>query len=177
MKMKNVVTGDKLRVGDRIEIINAGIGAYGANYCTGVVIDKFPVGVKCSGAGNGTGDSIAVKLDKPAGYSNNTYWSVSICGLYEIIERPKQKKHIEIDVIIKDDVTKVVVGNKVGVSKCKDEDTFNEAYGVILAVAGAYGLSKEKREALVDALYDDVKKLEDYDSLEILEELKSRVED
>ena len=174
--MNKRVRGNKLRVGDRVRVIHAGIGALGANDCTGTIIENFPMGIRTSGLDRGE-DTISIKLDKPTGFKQNLYWGLSMDGIYEIIERPKRRKHIEVDVIIKDDLTKVVVGDKVGVSRCKEEDSFNEAYGVILAVAGAYGLSNEKREALVDALYDDVKTLEDYDTLEILDELKSRVED
>lgn len=173
--MKNVVTGNKLRVGDKIRIINATVGAYGSNDCVGVVVDRVPFGVRVSGLGCGE-DTILVKLDKETGFKNSVYWGVGVNGLYEILHRQPKKKHIEIDVIIKDKMTKVVIDNKVGVAKCKEEDSFNEAYGLILAIAGAYGLSREKREALVDALYDDIKTLEEYDSLEILEELKNRIE-
>lgn len=174
--MKNIVNGNKLRVGDRIRVINAGVGAFGANDHIGTIIDNVPVGTKPSGLGRGD-NTILIKLDKPTVFRNNVYWGLSKNGLYEIIERPRRKKFFEIDVIIKNDSTKVVIGNKVGASKCKEEDSFNEAYGIILAVAGAYGLSKEKREALVDALYDDVKTLEDYDTLELIEEIKERIED
>lgn len=174
--MKNIVKGKKLRVGDRVRVINAGVGALGANDCTGTIIEEFPIGARINGLGRGE-NNILIKLDNPTGFKLNIYWGLSINGTYEIIERPKRKKFFEIDVIIKNDSTKVVVGDKVGASKCKEEDSFNEAYGIILAVAKAYGLSNEKREALVDALYDDVKTLEDYDTLEIIDELKSRVED
>lgn len=174
MIMNKRVKGNKLRVGDRVRVIYAGIGASGANGYTGTIIENFPLEICASGLGRGK-DTILIKLDKPAGFMKNIYWGLDIDGIYEII--PKRKKHIEVDIIIKDDLTKVVVGDKVGVSRCKEEDSFNESYGVILAVARAYGLSNEKREALVDVLYDDVKTLEDYDTLEILDELKSRVED
>lgn len=174
--MKKVVTGNKLRVGDKVRIINATVGAYGANDCVGVVVDEVPFGMRVSGLGCSE-DTVLVKLDKATGFKNNVYWGVGINGMYEILHRPKHKKHIEIDVIIKDNATKVVIGDKVGVSRCKEEDTFKEAYGIILAVAGAYKLPKATKEALVDALYDDIKKLEDYDTLELIEELKERIED
>ena len=174
--MNKRVKGNELRVGDRVKVIHAGVGALSANDCTGTIIEDFPVDTRPCGLGRGD-NTILIKLDNPTGFRKNVYWGLSANGVFEIIEKQRRKKHIEIDVIIKNDLTKVVVGDKVGVSRCKAEDRFNEAYGVILAVAGAYGLNKEKREALVDALYDDVKTLEDYDTLEILDELKSRVED
>lgn len=176
MIMNKRVKGNELRVGDRVRVIYAGVGALSANGCTGTIIKNFPLEICASGLDRGK-DTILIKLDRPTGFKQNLYWGLSMDGIYEIIEKPKRRRHIEVDVIIKDDLTKVVIGDKVGVSRCKEEDSFNESYGVILAVARAYGLSNEKREALVNVLYDDVKTLEDYDTLEILDELKSRVED
>lgn len=109
--MKNVVTGNKLRVGDKIRIINATVGAYGSNDCVGVVVDRVPFGVRVSGLGRGE-DTILVKLDKETGFKNSVYWGVGVNGLYEILHRQPKKKHIEIDVIIKDKMTKVVIDNK-----------------------------------------------------------------
>lgn len=174
--MNKRVEGNELRVGDRVRVIYAGVGALSANGCTGTITENFPMGIRTSGLGREE-VAITIKLDRPAGIKKNIYWRVSVDGIYEIIERPKTIKHIEVDVIIKDDLTKAIVSDKVGVSRCKEEDNFNESYGVILAVARAYGLSNEKIEALANVLYDDVKTLEDYDTLEILDELKSRVED
>ena len=174
--MGRIVKGNKLKVGDIVKVIDATRGAYGANDRVGVVVDRGNINEeKISGLQPFKGDLI-IKLNNPAGFKRNIYWRVGFSGEYEILTS-NRKQHFDIDVVVKGYETKVVIGDKVGTSRCKEEDDFNEAYGIILAVAGAYKLSKEKREALVDALYDGVKTLEDYDSLEIINELKSRVED
>lgn len=178
--MGRMVNGYRLKAGDRVRVIDATCGAYGANGGTGTVVTYVREGTSKESIIGGlpsfrTG-TLIIKMDKPTGAYGRTYWRVGKAGTYELIE--DRRKHYEVDVVIKGDTTKVIVNNeKVGISKCKEEDTFIEAFGVILAIANAYNLSKEKREALVDALYGDNKKLEDYDSVELLDELKSRVED
>lgn len=172
--MGRVVKGSKLRIGDRVRVINATSGAYGANNKVGVIVDRGDIPeVRISGL-RAFQDSLIIKLDNPTGFKGNIYWRVGSSGEYEVLES-NRKQFFDIDVIIKGDATKVLIGDKVGSSICKEDDDFNEAYGIILAVARAYKLSEEKRKALVDALYDGVKTLEDYDSLEIINELKSRV--
>lgn len=175
--MKKTVRGHELKIGDKVMVLNATMGAFGANGHTGIIIKETPFDARVYGLSKVRENTILIKLDEKTIDGQAIYWRVGAHGIYELLERPIRKKHIEVDVIIKDGTTKVVIGEKVGVSKCKEEDMFNESYGKILAVAGACGLSEEKRRAIVDALYDDVKTLEDYDTLEIIDELKSRLED
>lgn len=172
--MKTVVHGRKLKVGDRIKVINAGSGALGANGVMATVVEKAPKNERISGL-SAYRPSLMIKLDKVHSKYFTSYWRVSLDGKYEV---QTTKKHIEMDVLIKNNVTKIVAGDKVGVARCNySEDRFNEAYGVILAVARAYKLDDEKFQAIVDALYDDIKKIEDYNTLELIEELKARVEE
>lgn len=173
--MGKIVNGFKLRVGDRVKVINATMGALGANGEVGTIVEYNGSESNISGLKEFRDSTIVVKLDEPSRIYGTRYWRVGKSGSFELLS--SRKSHMEVDVIIKDDITKVVIGDKIGVSRCKEEDTFNEAYGVILAVASAYNLDKEKRTALIDALYDGVKTLEDYDSEELLDELKSRVVD
>lgn len=155
---KRIVNGQVLKVGDRIRIIYAGMGARGANGKVGTVVKNFGIGREgeVSGLAIWMG-GLMVKLDEPTGFANKKYWRVSDSGRYELLSptRLREKKHFDSDVAI----------------KC------NEAYGVILAIARAYKLDNDKVNAIVDALYGDNKTLEDYDTFEILDELRSRVED
>lgn len=172
--MNKIVNGYDLRVGDRVRVVNATIGALGANDCIGTVISEIPKNAQPNGLREDM-EIITLKLEKPTGVRKSAYWRVGAYGTYEVLSETKRKKHIEIDVIIKEDITKVIIDDKIGMAKRKKEDKFNEAYGIILAVASAYKLSAKTREALVDALYDDIKTLKEYDSLELLDELKNRV--
>ena len=190
MNKKNIVSGHKLKVGDRVRVVDATAGAYGANGKIGTVVavtnegfsgrifvEKLPVREEeVSGLDIfNPRKTIIIKLDNPAGMIvKNHYWRVGAEGEYELLS--PRKKHFDIDVVMKGDITKVIVeDDKVGISRCNTEDKFNEAYGVILAIARAYKFDKEKMEAIVDALYGDVKKLEDYDSVELINELRKRV--
>ena len=171
------MNGRMLKVGDRVEVINAGIGAHGANKKIGTVVDAkdVPVGSTISGLGSFHGGLI-LKLDVPHEFFKTYYWRVSLDGEYKLLSTKKTYK--EIDVIISGNKTKVVMEDKVGTATCNNSvDRFDEAYGVILAVARAYGLDAEVINRIVDALYDDIPTLEDYETEDILKELMNRIED
>lgn len=170
--MSKIINGRKLKVGDKIRIINAGMGSYAVNGMKATVVDSAPFEAMVRGLGSLTG-GVLIRLDQPqrAGFS---YWRISFNGEYELLST--RKSYLDIDVIIRGDVTKVVIGNKIGTSRCKsEEDNFNEAYGIMLAVARAYGLDEKKINNIVDALYDDVKNIEEFSTKELIEELNKRL--
>ena len=173
--MGRIVTGKKLKVGDRIKVINAGMGAYGANNKMATVVGTVPRGKRVSGLSS-YNIGVMIKLDNPHEDFHTVYWKVNLHGEYEVLS--EKKLNIDADILIKGSKTKVVIGDKVGEARCNlIEDKFNEAYGIILAVARAYKLDNEKFQGIVDALYDDVKRIEEYDTLELIDELRARVED
>lgn len=171
-KISNYVSGKELKCGDKIKVIYACNGALGANEKTGVVVEQVPPYAIINGFCEYE-DGVVIRID-----SNNNahkFWKVGLNGKYEILKRANNKKYIELDVLIDDKKTKVITKDSVGVARCKQGDRFIEAYGIIIAIANAYNISKEKRAALVDALYNDVKSLKDYSSEELLNELKKRI--
>ena len=84
--MGRVVKGSKLRIGDRVRVINATSGAYGANNKVGVIVDRGDIPeVRISGL-RAFQDSLIIKLDNPTGFKGNIYWRVGSSGEYEVLE-------------------------------------------------------------------------------------------
>lgn len=172
--MNNVVRGYEVKIGDTVEVIDACMGAYGVNGRVGVVVSEEEVIGRTHGLMKHS-PHIIVKVD---GVYGKEFWRIGRAGRVKVKKKAKPiKKHIEIDVLIKGGKTKVVIGDKVGLAKHNEKvDDYNEAYGILLAVARALKLEEEKVQLIVDALYGDFKKsVNDFTLEEILESLRERI--
>lgn len=158
----------ELKVGDKIRIISAECGAYGAEGKIGVVTDNRPehgIGVSA--------DGIKVK------FKDETIWNVGRNIKFELLEKAKPRKEIkEINIIIKGDETIAVIDDKWGEAKRNKSDAIDDRIGIIVATMRALRFNKEEVEGVIDVLFDDLpktKELKDYSNKELMKELNKRL--
>lgn len=158
----------ELKVGDKIRIISAEFGAYGAEGKIGIVTDKRSEDViGCSG------DGIKVK------FKDGTIWNVGRDIEFELLEKAKPRKEIkEINIIIKGDETIAVIDDKSGKARRNKSDAIDDRIGIVIATMRALRFKKEEVEGVIDVLFDDLpktKELKDYSSKELMKELNKRL--
>lgn len=158
----------ELKVGDKIRVISAEYGAYGAEGKIGIVTNKRSEHViGCSG------DGIKVK------FKDGTIWNIGRDIDFELLEKAKPRKEIkEINIIIKGDETIAVIDDKWGEAKRNKSDAIDDRIGIIIATMRALRFKKEEVEGVIDVLFDDLpktKELKDYSSKELMKELNKRL--
>lgn len=157
----------ELKVGDKIRIISAECGAYGAEGKIGIVTDKrSELGIGCSADG--------IKVE----FKDRTIWNIGRDIEFELLEKAKPRKEIkEINIIIKGDETIAVIDDKSGKAKRNKSDEADDRIGIIIATMRALRFKKEEVEGVIDVLFDDLpkaKELKDYSSKELIKELNKR---
>lgn len=158
----------ELKVGDKIRIISAECGAYGAEDKIGIVTDKK--------SGHGIGHSakgVRVELE------DKTIWNVGRDIEFELLEKAKPRKEIkDVNIIIKGDETIAVIDDKSGKARRNKSDEADDRIGIIIATMRALRFDKKEVEGVIDVLFDDLpktKELKDYSSKELMRELNRRI--
>lgn len=158
----------ELKVGDKIRIISAECGAYGAEGKIGVVTDKRSECGICFSA-----DGIKVE------FKDGTIWNIGRDIEFELLEKAKPRKEIkEINIIIKGDETIATIDDKSGKARRNKSDAIDDRIGIIIATMRALRFKKEEVEGVIDVLFDDLpktKELKDYSSKELMKELNKRL--
>ena len=158
----------ELKVGDKIRIISAECGAYGAKGKIGVVTDKRSEhGIGCSADG--------IKVE----FKDETIWNIGRDIEFELLEKANPRKEIkEINIIIKGDETIATIDDKSGKARRNKSDAIDDRIGIIIATMRALRFKKEEVEGVIDVLFDDLpkaKELKDYSSKELMKELNKRL--
>ena len=113
----------ELKVGDKIRIISAECGAYGAEGKIGIVTDKrseHGIGFSADG----------IKVE----FKDETIWNIGRDIEFELLEKAKPRKEIkEINIIIKGDETIAVIDDKLGEAKRNKSDAIDDRIGIIIA--------------------------------------------
>lgn len=165
IKKENIKVSE-LKVGDKIKIIKAECGAYGANNEVAIVTDKFSK----HGLGNNK-KGLKVELVK-----GKSVWNIGTEIEFELLEKAKVKKEIkDIKIVIHGDETISIIDDKVGKAKRNNIDVADDKIGIIISTMRALNFDKEKIDGVVDVLFDDVpKELKDYSTKELMEEVTRR---
>ena len=158
----------ELKARDKIRIISAECGAYGAEGKIGIVTDKrseHGIGFSADG----------IKVE----FKDETIWNIGRDIEFELLEKAKPRKEIkEINIIIKGDETIAVIDDKWGEAKRNKSDAIDDRIGIIVATMRALRFNKEEVEGVIDVLFDDLpktKELKDYSNKELMKELNKRL--
>ena len=171
----------ELKVGDKIRIISAECGAYGAEGKIGIVTDKRSE----HGIGFSVEDFVELSVlvnsgkDFKVEFKDETIWNIGRDIEFELLEKAKPRKEIkEINIIIKGDETIAVIDDKLGEAKRNKSDAIDDRIGIIIATMRALRFKKEEVEGVIDVLFDDLpktKELKDYSNKELMKELNKRL--
>jgi hypothetical protein len=86
----------------------------------------------------------------------------------------KGRANLELDVLINNGTTKVVLNDKVGVARKKDEDSCDYRLGIILATMRALEVDEEVIQKTIDAWFNE-NPLKDFTTRELLNEISERI--
>lgn len=158
----------ELKVGDKIRIISAECGAYGAEGKIGIVTDKrskHGIGFSADG----------IKVE----FKDEAIWNIGRDIEFELLEKANPRKEIkEINIIIKGDETVAVIDDKSGKARRNKSDAIDDRIGIIVATMRALRFKREEVEGVIDVLFDDLpktKELKDYSNKELMKELNKRL--
>ena len=162
----------KFTVGDKIKIINAGSGAYGANGSIGVVTNEpSEHGLSRLDCG------FNVKI-----LDTDEVWKVSVNGEYEVLSYHRRKRISGAECVLftfdgNKTTAKLTENNKVGETIKSKEDENDDKIAMIISLAKALELEKDKIDGIVEVLFDKVKEKEikDFTNYELKRELVRRI--
>lgn len=135
----------KFKVGDRVKIINAGDGAYGANKKIGAVTKQHFT--------NGIGDRIGVETFNVILEDSGEVWSVSCNGEYELLP-PKISKVITVS--HEAEKTQAIINNcHFGETIKNPKDKQNRGFATIISVMRALKIDKDTECRVIKALFEE----------------------
>lgn len=161
---------NNFKIGDKIKIINATCGAFGADNCIGIVTKKEST--------NGLGDwqkgfnVEIIKSDAPS--KIGSIWRVGINGEYELIKHKRSVK--EIIIMEKGNETISVIEDKVGRARRNPEDNYDESMGILVATMRALKIDEKRVDDIVEIMLGKTfKEIGDFSTKELYEELGKRI--
>lgn len=152
-----------LKIGDKVLIIDAGVGAYGANGETGIVTkEKSDSGI----LGHKPGVNIKLK--------DGSVWRCRLDGKFSILSRK-----MSLTVSSHDDLTLAVIKEgsetKKGISIKNPKDDSDFRIGALIAIMRAMEMPTLTIEKVIDVLFEEEEQEKEKETLSQIAELLSEV--
>lgn len=157
-----------LEVGDKIKIISASNGAYGANGRIGVVTNK-----KSTDGLHDWNNGFNVEVE------DKSIWRIGFDSKVKLIGKEKKRKEVkDIKIIFDGNETIAIVDDAVGRARKNKEDFQDDNIGMIVSLMRAFKMDKEDIDNVIDVLFDgmpETRELKDYSNKELIEEIQRRM--